>query len=214
MNLQELENKSILLFGKPRAFNENEFLAEMNFYKIDVVNELNEDVVMIVDGRMMTPYEQNKSDELYELHSSKIEFISIDILEKEIAKNIDASTLLMSLKLSRDKDRLKSFIQNTCLSDEVFLKLLKMYDWSDEDFFENDDNRDISAAFISRFYKNIERNHNVQYATTGYIHLIKQLENTEILKAILGLQPIKFHENMKIQMAQNSFCDSVIQNYL
>jgi len=209
MNLKELENKSILLFGKSRAFSPEEFSSQMKFHKINVVKEFNEEVVLLVDGRMMTPYEQNASDELYE--QKKAEACSVDVLEKELAKNIDEDTLLMSLKLSHDKERLKSFLQNPMLSDALFFRLLKMYDWNNEDFFENDDNRDVSAAFIGRFYENIERNHNVQYATTGFIHLVSQAKSTQLLQVISSLEPISFHPKIKASIAMSIYSDEAMQ---
>ena len=120
MKLKDLKNKTILLFGKSRAFSEDEFLSQMKFHNIDVVKEFNSDVVMVVDGKMMTPPQQIQSDKLYEEHK-ELEFISIDALEEELAKGLDADTLLMSLKLSRDKDRLKNFIKNSAIPDELFL---------------------------------------------------------------------------------------------
>ncbi|MCD6191126.1 MAG: hypothetical protein J7K14_06270 [Sulfurimonas sp.] len=209
MNLKELKNRSILLFGKSRAFSPDEFLSQMKFHKITVVSEFSDDVVLVIDGRMMTPYEQNLSDELYEQKKAKA--ISIDILEKELAKSIDEDTLLMSLKLSHDKDRLKSFIQNTMISNELFFRLMKMYSWSDEDFFENDDNRDVSAAYILRFYENIERNHNVQFATTGFIHLVAQTKDANLLKEISTLKPLQFHPKIKAAIAMSIYCDESMQ---
>jgi len=210
MNLKELEERSILLFGKPRAFSPQEFESQMKFHKIRVVKEFSDEVLLIVDGRMMTPYEQNESDRLYE--EKKAESISIDDLEKELAKSIDEDTLLMSLKLSHDRERLKSFIQNTMIQDELFFRLLKMYSWSDEDFFENDDNRDVSAAFILRFYENIERNHNVQFATTGFIHLVSQTKSTQLLREISTLKPLQFHPKIKAAIAMSIYCDADMQN--
>lgn len=194
MNLIALQNKTILMFGKSRAFNADEFESQMKFHKIDLVTQYSEELSLIVEGKMMTPYEQNKSDELYELtrgtDGKKIEFISIDVLESELAKHIDADTLLMSLKLSHDKERLIGFIKNSTISDELFFRLLKLYSWKGEDFFENDGNRDVTAALIGRFYENIERNHNVQYATTGLMHLIKQTHNENLIEAISLLEPL------------------------
>jgi len=191
MNLDELKNRSLLLFGKPRAFSMDEFLAELKYHNIKLVEDMDDDVVCVVDGKMMTPYEQNKSDELYKKYANKIKFTDIDTLENELAKYIDSDTLLMSLKLSKDKERLKSFIQNSCISDELFFRLLSMYDWGGEDFFENDDNRDVSAAIILRFYQNIEQNHNVQYATSGILHLIVQTRDERVIKAVFGLEPLQ-----------------------
>ena len=195
MNITELKNRLILLFGKSRAFNSDEFESQMKFHKIDIANEYSDNIAVIVEGKMMTPYEQNKSDELYELtrgmNGKKIEFISIDLLEKELAKHINADTLLMSLKLSHDKERLKGFIINSELSNDLFFRLLKLYSWGGEDFFENDDNRDVTAALIGRFYENIERNHNVQYATLGLMHLLKQTKDEKLIEAIATLEPLQ-----------------------
>lgn len=214
MNLKELQDRAILLFGKSRAFSSDEFASQLKFHKIGLSNEFGNDVALVVEGKMMTPYEQNISDELYEKHSRDVEFISIDVLEKELAKHIDANTLLMSLKLSRNKERLKSFLQNSMIGDELFFKLLKMYSWGGEDFFENDDNRDVSAALILRFYQNIERNHNVQYATTGILHLVGQTKSRELLKAILLLEPIQHNPNIQVAIAGNIWCDDEMQEML
>lgn len=214
MNLVELKNKTILLFGKSRAFSKDEFSAQLIHHNIFLSKEFSDDVVLIIDGRMMTPYEQNESERIYEQKSTELKFIDIDVFEKELASHLDEDTLLMSLKLSRDKDRLKSFILNSMISDKLFFKLLKMYNWGDDDFFENDDNRDISAAFISRFYENIERNHNVEYATTGFVHLIKQTKNIQVLQNILTLKPIKYNSEIKIQIAINEHINNEMQELL
>ncbi len=209
MNLEALKNKTVLLFGKPRAFSPEEFAAQMQHHQISVVSQMQEDVILSIDGRMMTPYEQIESEKLYE--AGKIPSLSIDALESQLAKSIDADTLLMSLKLSHDKERLKSFLQNSMLEEKLFFRLIKMYDWQGEDFFENDDNRDVSAAFIGRFYENIERNHNVQYATTGFIHLVSQTKSAKLLQAIAELQPIAFHPKIKAAIAMSEYLDASMQ---
>lgn len=214
MNLKELHNRSVLLFGKSRAFSSDEFESQMKYHKINLLREYRDDIKIVVEGKMMTPYEQNASDELYEKYSQSLEFISIDVFEKELAKYIDDNTLLMSLKLSHDKERLKSFIQNSMIGDELFFKLLKMYSWSGEDFFENDGNRDVSAALILRFYENIERNHNVQYATTGIMHLVTQAKSTQLLKVISSLEPIKHNPKIQYTIAKSIYCDDEMQESL
>ncbi|QOP45087.1 hypothetical protein [Sulfurimonas paralvinellae] len=201
MNLEDLREKNILLLGKSRAFGADEFEAQLRAHSIGITKSTEDMFALIVEGRMMTPYEQNVSDALYEKGGSA--FLDIDSFEKMLAAKIDDNVLLMSLKLSNDKARLKNFLQNSCISDELFFKLLSMYNWSGEDFFENDDNRDVSAALIGRFYENIERNHNVQYATTGIIHLISQTSNEQLLEAISSLEPLKFHPKISVLLAQH-----------
>jgi len=209
MNLDELKNKTILMLGKSRAFSSEEFLSQMKHHNIEVKSEFSDEIETIIEGRMISPYEQNLSDELYE--TKKVKFIAIDEFEKYLAQTIDGDTLLMSLKLSHDKERLKDFITNTMISDELFFKLIKLYNWGSEDFFENNNNRDVSAAFILRFYENIERNHNVQFATTGFIHLVAQTKRTTLLKEIANLKPLKFHPNINSAIAMSIYCDSSMQ---
>jgi hypothetical protein len=209
MNLKDLKNRTLLLFGKSRAFNDSEFNSQMKYHNIDITKELTSDISIVIEGRMMTPYEQNSSEALYK--EGVVSFISIDELEGELAKSIDEDTLLMSLKLSHDKERLKSFLLNSKVSDKLFFRLLKMYSFSKEDFFENDDNRDVSAAFISRFYENIERNHNIEFSTSGFIQLVAQTQSCELLKEISLLEPLKFHPKINMAIAMSPYCDESMQ---
>ena len=209
MNLDELKNKTVLMLGKSRAFSSEEFLSQMKHHNIELAKEFSDEIITVIEGRMMTPYEQNLGDELYK--TKKLEFVEIDLFEKYLVKTIDSDTLLMSLKLSHDKERLKSFIKNTTISDSLYLKLIKIYSWGNEDFFENDDNRDVSASFILRFYENIERNHNVQFSTTGFIHLVAQTKDTQLLKEISELKPLKFHPKIKTAIAMSIYSDKAMQ---
>lgn len=211
MNLSELQNKAILLFGQSRAFSADEFQAQLRAHKINLTKEYDENVALVVDGKMMTPYEQIESEKIYE--EKKTEFISIDALEKELAKHIDADTLMMSLKLSNDKSRLKDFLTNSMIDDELYLRLLKMYSWGGEDFFDNDDNRDVSAALIVRFYENIERNHNVEYAALGLMHLITQSKDEKLIEAIFMLEPIQKSLLLDSNKANYKIISAIATNY-
>ena len=201
MKLENFIGKTVLLFGKSRAFSSSEFLAQMKTHNIEVVSEYRDDISIFIEGRMMTPYEQIESEKLYE--KSVGEFVSIDELEHILADTIDEDTLLMSLKLSHNKERVKSFIQNAMISDTLFLKLLKLYTWGGEDFFENDDNRDVTAALIRRFYKDIEQNHNVEYATLGLMHLVVQCRDSKLIEAIVSLEPLQ--KSLKSESRDSKF---------
>jgi len=199
MNIDTFKNQKIVLLGKSRAFSDEEFRGQLDVHGITLVDEVQEDVEWIIEGRMMTPYEQNEAEKLYE--KGRYHFLNIDSFEKMLAQQIQENTLLMALKLSGDKQRLKAFLQNSYIPDRLFFKLLGMYNYNGEDFFENDDNRDVTAALISRFYENIERNHNVQYATTGLFHLVEQTSNPELLEAIASLEPVKLHPKLLAHIA-------------
>ena len=204
MNFDVLKNSNIILFGKSRALSGDEFDKQLNNQNINLVSDLSEGVVLIVEGRMVNPIEQDKLDELYADKVAPI--IEIEALERWLCAQIDSDSLLMSLKLSGDSERLMGYLQNPYIDNTLFLRLLNLYDWSGEGFFENDENRDITAALISRFYENIERNHNVQYANMGIMHLLNQSDNVELTETIALLAPL--------QTALKEGCDNSTQKIL
>ncbi len=189
MNLNELKNSSILLLGKTRALNQEEFEKLLGIYNITCKDTVDKSVELVIEGAMMSPYHQNEQDRLYE---KGYKFESIDTLEKALCSDINPDTLMMSLKLSNNQDRLLNFIKNPYIDDNFFLKLITLHDWRGESFFENDENRDVTAALIRRFYKNIERNHNVEYANTGLYHLLSQTKDTKLISTIASLEPIEY----------------------
>ncbi len=189
MKIEELNGKSIRLFGKSRALKGDEFTAQLKVHKIVLATSSDEKMDHIVEGRMINPIEQDEFDALYKQKAAPI--ITIDELERVLCESIEGSRLLMSLKLSGDKERLLGYLQNRFIDNALFLKLLALYDWQGEGFFENDVNRDVTAALITRFYENIERNHNVQYANMGLMHLIAQTDDSELIETIALLAPLQ-----------------------
>lgn len=188
MNYEALGGKSILLLGKTRALNAEEFDTLLKLHKIERVDSYADDVVLIIEGRMMNPYEQAESARLYETQCTPI--IELSSIEEWLCRSIEPNRLLMSLKLSRNQERLVDFLQNPYITDELYFKLLKLYDWKNEGLFDNDMNRDVTASIIGRFYEDLDRNHNVQYAMSGLAHLIERYGNEELIKAISELPPI------------------------
>lgn len=189
MRIDELREKNILLFGKSRALTAEEFSAQLKIHDISALSFYDDSVDLIIEGRMINPVEQDEIDMLYERRAAPI--ITIDTLEQALCESIDSARLLMSLKLSGDKERLLGYLQNRFIDNRLFLRLLALYDWQGEGFFENDVNRDVTAALIKRFYENIERNHNVEYANMGLMHLIAQTDDAELIETIAMLAPLQ-----------------------
>jgi len=204
MNFEALKNKNIILFGKSRALNGDEFAKQLNNNNITLVDEVSAGVEVIVEGRLVNPIEQGELDRLYAEKTAPI--IEINALEEWLCQRIDTDKLLMSLKLSGDRERLMGYLQNPYIANTLFLRLLKLYNWEGEGFFESDENRDITAALISRFYENIERNHNVQYANMGIMHLLNQSGDAELAETIALLAPL--------QTALKEGCDNSTQKIL
>ncbi len=188
MNYEILSGRSILLLGKTRALNTEEFDILLKHHKITRVVSYSEEVALIVEGRMMNPYEQSESARLYE--ASQTPIVELSSVEEWLCRSIESNRLLMSLKLSRNQERLVDFLQNPYITDELFYKLLKLYDWQNEGLFDNDTNRDVTAAIIGRFYGDLDRNHNVQYAMSGLAHLIERYGSRTLITAVAELSPV------------------------
>ncbi len=189
MKIEDLKDKKVLLFGKSRSFSTDELKMQSKVHGITIVEEYEDGVEYVVDGAMMSPAQTIKSDEIYE--AKKAEFLKIELLEDLLSDAIDEDVLMMSLKLSSDKKRLINFLINENINDKFYFKLLSMYDWGGDDFYENDENRDVTASIIRRFYKNIERNHNIEFSKLGLMHLVVQTNNSELLEVITSLKPLK-----------------------
>ncbi len=188
MNYEALSGKSILVLGKTRALNAEEFDTLLKLHKINRAGSYTDDVVLIIEGRMMNPYEQEELAHLYE--TQHIPVVELSGIEEWLCRSIEPNRLLMSLKLSRNQERLVDFLQNPYITDELYFKLLKLYNWKNEGLFDNDTNRDVTASIIGRFYEDLDRNHNVQYAMSGLAHLIERYGNAELINAIAELSPV------------------------
>lgn len=189
MDLQTLKNRRITLFGAPRAFDREEFERLLDNANIVLADNYDDSVAAVVKGRLVNPLEQEELDRLYAARG--VEPLSIDAFEKALCSQLDPDRIIMSLKLTRDRARLHAFLQNPHIDDVFFLRLLVLYDWQDEGFFDNDENRDVTAALIGRFYENIERNHNIQYSTLGLMHLVSQRRDSDLIRTIGSLPPLR-----------------------
>ncbi|MFZ5374634.1 MAG: hypothetical protein ACOZBX_03735 [Campylobacterota bacterium] len=188
MDYTELSGKSVLLLGKTRSLSEEEFTRLLRLHGIEWVRMPASEVALALEGRMMNPYEQAESARLYAEGNIAVE--ALEPLEAWLCHSIEPNRLLMSLKLSKNQERLVDFLANPYITDELFFKLLGLYDWQNEGLFDNDRNRDVTAAIIGRFYADPEKNHNVQYAMSGLAHLIERYGTHELIGAVAALSPI------------------------
>jgi hypothetical protein len=189
MQLRTFTHKRILLFGSPRAFGREEFDRLLRTADITLADTYDTGVDAVIEGQLIDPLEQEALDRLYETH--KLVPVSIDVFEKTLCSQLDPDRIVMSLKLTRDRERLRAFLQNPHIENAFFLKLLQLYDWQGEGFFDTDENRDVTAALIVRYFENIERNHNVQYSTLGLMHLVRQQRRPRLIRLIGNLPPLR-----------------------
>jgi len=193
MDFKVWKHSSVLLLGKPRAFSMEEFLRQMRQHDIGIVSIADSrkrlsGVAAVIEGERLDPLEQDLLEQLY--FENEMPIVRIDTLEEILAGHMNVTTLLMSLKLSKDARRLHGFLTNALMDDTLFIKLLKLYDFQGKGFFDTDENRDVTTALIERFYDNLEQNHNIQYISMGVVELINKSSNAALIHTMATLSMV------------------------
>ena len=232
--IKNSQGGTVLFLGRVTNFTPEElsnFLEAQGVLYAD--KYVGQEVAITVLSTMLTPLEEDISYELYDMKTPELRLAQF---EEFYTQHIKPNTLMMSLKLSNDQVRLKRLLKNRSFSDEVFLKLFKMYDWGDDGVYENDDNRDATITFVDRFYQpdgfrdpamvyspitlsNIARDAKISDILDAMLtmpnHEIKQSRKEDLrpknLREIVALNPNISHENIRYLL---SFNDHRIKSFL
>jgi len=176
----------VLFLGRVTNFTPQElsnFLEEQGMRYADKYE--GQDVAFLVLSSMLSPIEEQLS---YDLYDAKIADVTLGSFEQYYTIHIKPNTLLMSLKLSNDQERLKRLLDNSAFEDEVYLKLFKLYDWQGEGIHDNNENRDVTISFVKRFYKpDGFRDPAMIYAPTTVMNIAQDSRDSAVLDAILTM---------------------------
>jgi len=157
--IEEKSNLDILFLGKFLNITHNEiekFLSKKGHNALFEYNEKG-DISLVVVSSILNPYEEELS---YSLYNHQIPEMKLEEFEELYIKSLKPKSLIMSLKLSNNQDRLKRLLKIRVFDDETYLKLFKLYNWHNEGVFDSDDNRDVTLSLITRFFPHkIDFNH-------------------------------------------------------
>ncbi|MFA9372840.1 MAG: hypothetical protein ACERKK_01670 [Poseidonibacter sp.] len=188
-NLQ-LENKNIYFTGRGNRIEKEELEKYLIQKGANLATSLNE-ASIIIQGKY-TPI--HLEEEIYLLSKNGVDIISIDNLEEEFSLNLDINSILMAIKISKDNDRLIKLLGNDFFCDDVFIKLLKLYDFKNDDIYDSDDNRDVCTKIVERFCSLIQTNHNIQYAPIGVYYTALEATNPKLLEIIYNMPEYKISQ--------------------
>jgi len=183
MNTINYENKNIFFTGRTNLID----LEELQKYLVQkgaVLTDNMKDANIVIKGKF-TPIVIE--EELYELSKTQLDVIEIDKLEEEFSKNLDIDSVLLAIKISKDQERLIKLLNNEFFDDEIFVKLLKLYDFKNEDIYDTDENRDVCTKIVERFCSLVETNHNIQYSPIGVYYTALEALNPKLLEAIYDM---------------------------
>lgn len=177
------ENENIFFTGRTNLID----LVELQKYLVQkgaVLVDSMQKASVVVKGKF-TPIVIE--EELYELSKTQLDVIEIDKLEEEFSKNLDIDSILLAIKISKDQERLLKLLNNEFFDDEIFVKLLKLYDFKNEDIYDTDENRDVCTKIVERFCSLVETNHNIQYSPIGVYYTALETSNSKLLEVIYDM---------------------------
>jgi len=181
----EFKNKNIFFSGRGEKIDKDELLKYCIQNEATIIDTF-ENADIIIQG-YMTP--NHLEDTFYLLSKDGITIITIEEIEKEFSKYLDIDSILMALKISKDKERIIKLLKNRYFNDDIFIKILKYYDWNNIGLYDDDDNRDVTTSITQRFCSLIESNHNIQYSPIGIYYTALESTNPNLLEIIFNMPP-------------------------
>lgn len=215
MKIEEIiENNqggTVLFLGRVTNFTPKELSLFLEVQGMNYTNRYNgQDIALTVLSTMVTPLEEEFS---YELYDKGIPEVRLAQFEEFYTKYIKPNTLMMSLKLSNDQERLKRLLKNSAFSDEVFLKLFKMYNWGDDGVYENDENRDVTICFVERFYRpDGFRDPAMVYSPITLSNIARDAKTADILDAMLTMPNHEIKQSRKEDLRPKNLREIVALN--
>ncbi|MBU1669311.1 hypothetical protein KKC13_12950 [bacterium] len=215
MNIENIIEKNqggtVLFLGRVTNFTPEEltnFLEDKGMNYADKYT--GQEVALVVLSTMLTPLEEQTS---YDLYDAKIPELRLMQFEEFYTTHIKPNTLMMSLKLSNDQERLKRLLNNEAFSDEVYLKLFKMYDWGTDGVYENDDNRNTTISFVQRFFRpDGFRDPAMVYSPITLSNIARDAKTADIIDAMLTMPNHEIKQSRKEDLRPKNLREIVALN--
>lgn len=186
--LASSQGKSFLFLGREGLFTKEEIVRFLKKDGITVTKYLEEGVVATVEHSSLNPVEDDISNDAYD---AKIPSFSLDEFEKLLSSGINDDELLMGIKLSNDQERVFRLLGNENISETLFVKLLMMYEWNEEEE-DNKEDRDTIMYTLKRYIDIKPNEADLLYSYLTLRRLATEATNPKLLLALIGFQNFEF----------------------
>lgn len=181
---------TILLLGSADYFTEEEIERALKKRGFETTREFRPGaIVAAIESRRIPPAQELESEAAYK---AGVPHYSMEELERLLSDALSERQVLMSLKLSRDRDRLVRLLRNEHLSDEFFLDLLRLYSWESDELMGSDEDRYVLIALLERFLDLSVYERDALYSPSTLLRLIVTTQNPELLDVLLTLPEFEF----------------------
>jgi len=178
--MKNFKNKNIYFSGRGEKVSKDELIKYL-IQNGAIIIDNEKDPNIIIQGYATSSYDQ---DRYYLLSKDGIEIIDIESLEKEFSVNLDIDSILLAIKISKDNIRVVELLKNRYFSDEIFVKILKYYNFENQGLYDSDENRDVCTSITQRFCSLTSSNHNIQHSPIGIYYTALETTNSKLLEII------------------------------
>jgi len=180
----------ILILGKSDYFSDEEidrFLKQKGF---EVIRDYSgEELIGAIESRTLNMKYEMISERAYE---DGIKHYPMGELEKLISQSLKINEVLMAIKLSKDMDRVVRLLQNEYIDDEMFLKLLDIYEWESREVHGSDRDRYVYWALLERFLELSIYEKDALYSPSTILKLIDSTDNSRLLDIFSKFPPFSY----------------------
>ncbi len=193
LSLEEVLEKGsggeILLLGRLELFSKEEIENFLSVRDLSLSCEYSLATLAVVEGRGLKMPEELLSEQAY---SDGIAHYRLEELEKIISATLKPDEVLMALKLGKDKERLLRLLSNEYLSDDFFLRLLRLYEWEGSELMDSEQDRKVLIALMQRFLKLSIYEQDALHSPATLLRLIRTTNSPRVLEALLDLPSFEF----------------------
>ena len=192
--LENNPGKSVLFLGRESLFTHKEAERFLKPYRISLTTRPEEDVVGVIEHHRLNPVEEDIS---YMYYDRGVPLYKLEEFERLMSEHIEDDQLLMILKLGEDRERLRRLIDNEHISDDLFLRLLAIYKWSEDTGEDSNEDRGVVMATLRRFLNYKTNEEDLLYSALTLKRLAVETKNPALLKALLGFPNYRFMQKGK-----------------
>ena len=186
--LSTSEGKSFLFLGREGLFTQEEIARFFKKYKISMTQNYEEGVVAVVEHHQLNPVEDDISNMAYD---AQIPLYKLVDFEKLLSEGINDDELLMGIKLANDQGRIFRLLGNANISNTLFVKLLSMYEWNDEEE-DNREDRDVIMYTLRRYISIKPNEEDLLYSYLTLRRLATEASDPKLLLALIGFPNFEF----------------------
>ena len=186
--LEASAGTKILLLGREGLFTPKEIERFLKKYKITLTSDYENDITAVIEHNMLNPVEEDISNRAYD---NGIPLYRLSELEKLISGSLNDDEILMGIKLANDQARVFRLLGNENIRETLFVKLLSLYEWDDEE----DDSREDRDVIMYTLRRYIDIKPNVQDLLYSYLtlrRLATEAADPRLLQALIGFPNFEF----------------------